>query len=160
MTIKLNPPPLQVPPSFLSDKLTSSFFSGLLNTIYQMWNALYAIRVTARVTTTDATVTSLLRTNVANGKTVMVQAAIVARRTGGTLGADGDSAFYVLTGAYKNVNGVLTGIAAPNLYGGEDQVAWNVGFTTSGTDVIVTVAGDAGNNVTWEGSINVTEVGS
>ena len=160
MTLGLNPPPLQVPPSLLSDKQASAFFSGLINTIYQIWNALYNIRFNAKVKTTDATTTALIRTKVADSKTVMLVCYIVARRTGGTSGTAGDSAFYVLTGAYKNIAGVLTGIGTPDLVAGEDQAAWNVGFSTSGTDAIVTVTGAANNDVTWEGTLSVYEVGS
>lgn len=160
MSIKLNPPPLQVPSSFLQDKQASAFFSGLLNTIYQMWNALYSIRFSAKVTTTDASVTALIRTPVKDGKTVMIVANIVARRTGGSAGANGDSAWYTLSGAYKNIGGVLTGIGTPNLIGGEDQAGWNVGFSTSGSEAVVTVLGAVNNNVTWEGTISTYEVGA
>lgn len=160
MSLKLNPPPLQVPPTFLADKQSTSFFSGLLNTIYQIWTTLYAMRVTAKVKTTDATVTPLLRTKVANGKTVMIQAYIVARRTGGSAGTVGDSAFYILTGAYKNISGVMTGIGTPDLVAGEDQAGWNVAFTSSGIDAVVTVAGAANNEITWEGTVSTYEVGA
>lgn len=160
MTIKLNPPPLQVPGAFLQDKSVAAFFNGLLNTIYQLWNAVYAIRAAVKIKTTDATPTGLIRVKVPNNKTVMIQAHIVARRTGGGSGATGDSAFYVLTGAYKNISGVLTGIGSPNLIGGEDQAGWDVGFTSSATDAVVLVTGAAGNDVTWEGTVSAYEVGS
>lgn len=160
MTLPLNPPPLQVPRSLLSDKEQSSFFSGLLNTLYQVWNALYGIRYNAKVKTTDATPAAVIRTRLAAGKTAMVQAHIVARRTGGSSGTDGDSAFYVLTGAYKNVGGVLTGIATPALIGGEDQSAWDVGFTANSDEIVVLVTGAVGNEITWEGTISVYEVGA
>lgn len=160
MTIKLNPPPLNVPGEWLQDKEKQSFFSQLINTIYQMWTALYGIRFAARIKTTDNTVTALMRTKLDLDRTVLVQAFIVARRTGGTAGTVGDSAFYVLTGAYKNISGVLTGIGAPDLVGGEDQVGWNVGFTTSGQDVVITVLGDTGNDVTWEGTMSTYQAGA
>lgn len=160
MTLTLNPPPLQVPATFLQDKQAAAFFGGLINTIYQLWTATYGIRTQAKVKTTDATTTALIRTKLSSSKTVMIQAFIVARRTGGSAGADGDSAFYVLTGAYKNIAGVLTGIGSPDLIGGEDQAGWDVGFTTSGTDVIVTVLGAANNDITWEGWTSTYEVGA
>ncbi len=160
MTISLAPPPLQIPPDFATDRLKNGFFNALINTIYQMWTALYGIRLKAKITTTDATVTGAVRLPLDSGKTMMVQAHIVARRTGGSAGVDGDGAFYVLTGAYKNIAGVLTGIASPNLYGGEDQAAWNVGFSSSGQDVVVTVAGDVGTEITWEVTVSAYEVGA
>lgn len=160
MTLSLNPPPLQMPPEFAKNKLQNAFFSGLINTIYQLWTNVYGLRTTARVETTDDAVTALLRVNVPEGKTVMLQAHIVCRRTGGNAGTDGDSAYYVLTGAYKNIGGVLSGIGSPDLYGGEDQSAWNVGFSTSTTFAVVTVKGAVNNNVTWEGAVSTYTVGS
>lgn len=160
MTIKLSPPPLQVPGDFLLDKMKQAFFNSLINTIYQLWTAVYAIRTKVKRTTTDATATGLIRVGVDNNKTVMIQAHIVARRTGGSSGTTGDSAWYVLTGAYKNISGVLTGIGSPSLIGGEDQAAWDVGFTNSGTEAVVLVTGAAGNDITWEGTISVYEVGA
>jgi hypothetical protein len=160
MTLRLAPPPLQVPAEFAVDKPKAAFFSSLLNTLYQLWTAVYGIRSTAKVTTTDATVTGLVRIPVRTNKTVMVQAFLVAKRTGGSSGATGDSAFYVLTGAYKNISGVLTGIGTPDLVSGEDQAGWNVGFSTSGEFAVITVTGAANNNITWEGTYSVYEVGA
>lgn len=159
MTIRLSPPPLQVPPQFLQDKQTQGFFSGLLNTIYQLWTAVYSIRNDASVTTTDASTTAVMRIAVDNNTTMMIVANIVARRTGGSSGSVGDSAFYTLTGAYKNINGALTGIGTPALIGGEDQSAWNVGFTTDGVNAVVTVLGAAGNEIKWNATVSTYVVG-
>jgi hypothetical protein len=160
MTISLAPPPLQIPPEFSSNKNIAAFFNGLMNTLYQLWTTVYGIRNTYRVETTDATVTALVRLPVATGKTLMIDATIVARRTGGSAGADGDSAFYKLYGAYRNVAGTLTGIGTPTLFGGEDQAAWNVAFSTSGSSAVVGVTGAANNNITWNGTISTYETGA
>lgn len=160
MSIKVNPPPLQVPSDLLTDRQKAAFFNSLLNTIYQLWTAVYSMQTSAKVSTTDATSTALIRTTVVDGTTVMLDCRIIARRTGGTSGANGDSAYYVLTGAYKNVGGVLTGIGAPTLTGGEDQAAWNVAFSTSGSDAVVIVQGAAGNDITWNGTLSVYEAGA
>lgn len=160
MTISLAPPPLQVPADFLQDKVKQAFFNGLINTIYQLWTATYGIRTTAKLKTTDATPTGLIRVEVPSGRTVMIQAHIVARRTGGSSGTDGDSAFYVLTGAYKNIAGTLTGIGTPDVVQGEDQAGWDVAFSDSGGFAVVTVTGAANNNITWEGTISTYVAGS
>lgn len=160
MSISISPPPLQVPGDFTQDKQKAAFFSGLINTIYQLWTATYAIRTQAKVTTTDATDTALLRVAVPNSKTVMIEARVVARRTGGSSGTAGDSAFYRLTGAYKNISGTLTGIGTPDLIAGEDQAGWNVSFSSSGGNAIVVVKGAANNNITWEGTISTYAVGA
>lgn len=160
MTVNLAPPPLQVPAEFVLDKTKGAFFSGLVNTLYQLWTHTYGIRSNEKVLTTDATTTAIVRIPVATDKTVMIEARIVARRTGGSAGTAGDSAFYTLTGAYKNISGILTGIGTPDLIAGEDQAGWNVGFTTSGTDAVVTVTGAANNNITWEGTFSAFTVGA
>lgn len=160
MTLSIAPPPLQMPPDFAADKLKNAFFSGLINTLYQLWTTVYNIRTTAKVKTTDASTTSMVRIPVKLGTTVMIDAKIVGRRTGGSSGSDGDSAFYKLTGAYKNIGGTLTGVGTPALVGGEDQAGWNVGFTTSSDFAVVTVIGATNNNVTWEGTLSIYTVGA
>jgi hypothetical protein len=160
MTIQLNPPPLQVPGDLNQNKAQQNFWNTLLNTIYQLWNAVYGIRTQVTAQTTDNTVTAIIRVPVREGTTVMIDCKIVARRTGGSSGSDGDSAFYNLTGAYKNVGGTLTGIGTPVLQGGEDQSGWNVGFSNSGTEATVTVLGANNNEITWEGTISTYTVGA
>lgn len=160
MTISLAPPPLDVPGDFAADKPKAAFFSGLLSTLYQLWNTVYSIRSNAKVLTTDATATGLVRISVPTNKTVMIDVFIAARRTGGSAGTIGDSAFYHLTGAYKNVAGTLTGIGTPTLIQGEDQVGWAVAFSSSGEFAVVTVTGAANNNITWEGTFSTYTVGA
>lgn len=160
MTLRVNPPPLQPPADFLLDKPKAAFFGALINTIYQLWTAVYGLQTSATVRTTDSTVTALIRTEIPEGKTVMLECMVVARRTGGSAGSVGDSAFYRLTGAYKNISGVLTGIGSPNLIGGEDQAAWDLGFSTSGTYAVVAVTGANNNNITWEGTLSIYVVGA
>lgn len=160
MAIAVNPPPLQIPPEFASEKLKNKFFSALINTLYQLWTSVYGLRTTFKVNTTDATPTAAIRVPIANNKTTVIEATVGARRNGGTSGATGDSAWYQLLGAYKNINGVLTGIGSPSLLGGEDQAGWDFYFSSSGEEVILTVLGAAGNNITWEGSVTTHVVGA
>lgn len=161
MVSSANPPPLQVPPAFLRDKLMQAFFSGLINTIYQLWTQAFSIRVKIKTLTTDATVTTMLRVPVDEGHSTMIVAYIVARRTGGAgAGSVGDTAWYQLMGCYKNIGGVLTGIGTPSLIGGEDVAAWNVGFSSSAGEALVTLLGEAAVNITWEGTISTYDVGA
>lgn len=160
MVATVNPPPLQVPPQFLQDKLTQAFFSGLINTLYQLWTTTFGIRVNTKTLTTDDAVTAVLRVPVPDGHTVMIAANIVARRTGGTAGVNGDSAWYQLAGAYKNIGGVLTGIGTPTLTGGEDVPAWNVGFSAGIGEAIVTCLGALATNITWQTTVSVYDVGA
>lgn len=161
MVASVNPPPLQVPPTFLKDKLAAAFFAGLIQTIYQLWTTTFQIRTTVRATTTDASITSIYRTVIDNNRTMMITAKIVARRTGGAgAGTIGDSAWYELAGCYKNIGGVLTGVGSPTLTGGEDVAAWNVGFTTVGSEAVVTVLGEAAVNITWIATVSTYDVGA
>jgi hypothetical protein len=160
MTLRLAPPPLAVPDEFAQDKQKNAFFSALLNTIYQMWTALYGIRFSASVKTTDAAATEIMRVQVPTNQTVMLDVVIVARRTGGSSGTTGDSAFYQLTGAYKNISGALTGIGSPGKTGGEDQAAWDVAFSDSGGYALILVTGAANNNITWVGTVYSYTVGA
>lgn len=161
MVASVNPPPLQVPPAFLQDKLMQAFFSGLINTIYQLWTTTFSIRVKTKVLTTDASITAALRVPISDGHSTMITAYIVAKRTGGAgAGAVGDTAWYQLMGCYKNIGGVLTGIGSPSLIGGEDVAAWNVGFSFSGDEALVTVLGEAGVNITWEVTASTYDAGA
>lgn len=103
-----------------------------------------------RVATTDATLTTIATVAVPSNTTLMLEAHIVARRTGGTGGTAQDGAAYVVRGAYKNVAGTATIIGAVNAdFTAEDQAAWAATFNVSGGNVLIQVTGAANNNVTW-----------
>lgn len=154
MTINVNPPPLQIPPEFAADKVKGKFFSGLINTLYQLWTSVYGLRVGMKVITSDATPTAILRVPIQNGKTTMIVGYLAAQNTAG------DSAWYRLMGAYKNVGGTLTGVGTPSLFGGEDQAGWDFYFSSSGQEVVLTVVGAASNDITWEGVASTYVVGA
>lgn len=161
MASTVSPPPIQVPPQFMQDRLMQAFFNGLISTIYQLWTTTYGIRSKSKVLTTDATTTAVLRVPIADGHSTMIVGYIVARRTGGSgAGTVGDTAWYQLMGCYKNIGGVLTGIGSPSLIGGEDAAAWNVGFSSSSNEAIVTVTGEASVDITWESTVSTYDVGA
>jgi len=161
MAVTVNPPPLQVPAEFLKDKSSQAFFSGLITTIYQLWTTTFGIRTAAKVLTTDATLTVILRVPITVGHTTMINATIVGRRTGGGgAGTVGDSGWYQLSGAYKNIAGVLTGIGSPSLFGGEDVAGWDVAFSSSASEVLIAVKGVVGSDITWQASVSTYDVGA
>lgn len=160
MTLTLNPPPLQIPKAFAAEKESASFFSGLINTLYQVWTELYSIRTKVTTKTTDATTTSALRIGIPTDRTMLIEARIVARRTGGGSGATGDSAWYVMKAGFKNIAGTLTQIGSTDLVSGENQAGWNVGVQTSGNNAVIVVLGAAGNNITWESTVSTYTVGA
>lgn len=159
MSVKINPPPLQIPSQLVQDKEMGGFFNALLRTVYQIWNEVFSIRFKEKTTTTDATVTPLQRVLVDTNKSVYIEARVVARRTGGSSGTAGDTAFYVLQGCFKNIGGTVSLVASTILNGGEDQAGWDCGFAISGTQAVVVGTGAVDNNITWESTVSFYEVG-
>jgi len=160
MTIASAPPPLQIPGSFAKDKAIATFFSALLNTIYQMWVALYAQRTQSKIVTTDATPSPMFSVTVNNNTTAMLVVDVCAHRTGGASGSLNDSGFFQAIGAYKNTAGVLTGIGTPSSIAQSDQGTWAINFSSVGTSAVVTVTGAAGNNITWQGTLTTNIAGA
>lgn len=105
----------------------------------------------AQTTTTDATATTLQSVTVPTDSTLLLIAKIVGRRTGGTGGANGDSAVYIRTARYKNVGGTVTINNLQTDYTSEEitQIAWNGTLDVSGTSARIRVTGAANNNITW-----------
>lgn len=159
MSIRINPPPLQIPGQLLTDKELSGFFNALIRTVYQIWTELYSIRFKEKTTTTNAAVTPLQRILVDTNKSVYIEARVIARRTSGSAGAVGDTAFYVLQGCFKNISGTVSLVASTILNGGEDQVAWDCGFGISGNQAVLVGTGAVNNTITWESTVSVYEVG-
>lgn len=114
-----------------------------------------------RAATTDATVTTINTIAVAATTTVMIEAHVRARRTGGTSGTAEDAAGYIIAGTYKNVAGTATLVGAVSAdYTAEDQAGWDATLTASGGNVLLRVTGAANNNVTWHSTVRVMQVSS
>lgn len=166
MSVKVNPPPLQVPGSFFKEGLPLSggkeiggFLQAFIQTVYKLWNEVFSLRFHETTYTTDNTVTPLQRVDVGTNKSVLIEARVIARRTGGSAGTAGDTAWYVLQGGFKNISGTVSLIASSILNGGEDQAGWNLAFAISGTQVVVVGTGATNNNITWESWVSFYEVG-
>jgi len=159
MSVTVNPPPLQIPAQLVQEKETEGFFNSLLRTIYQLWNEVFSLRFREKTLTTDATVTPLQRVLVDVNKSVFIEARVIARRTGGAAGSEGDTAFYILQGCFKNVGGTVSLVAATILNGGEDQTGWDLGYSVSGNQAILVGTGAEDNNITWESTVSFYEVG-
>lgn len=160
MTLPINPPPLQVPSRLNQDRETGGFFDALLRTLYQLWAEVRGQEFFARTTTADATNTALQRVSIPEGRTVFIDAAIVARRTGGSAGSAGDSAAYVRKAAFKNISGTVSLVGSVDTtYTAEDQAGWNCGYAISGTEAVLTATGAANNAITWNSFLKYYEVG-
>lgn len=121
-------------------------------------NGVEAFWLTGTVNTTDATQTTLITFTTATDISYHIEADVIARRTGGTLGAAGDTAAYKVLGFAKNVAGTVTLSTLAVSLGAEDQVLMDATFTVSGTAVRVSVTGTVSNNFTWDGLWKIIRV--
>lgn len=118
------------------------------------------IRYQNRVTTTDATVTTLHTFTIAASNTVGLVVRVVARRTGGVAGTAEDGAFYDISCAVKNVAGTATLIGAVTVTAKEDQAGWDATVDVTGATARVRVTGATNNNVVWHMHATVMAVGT
>jgi hypothetical protein len=102
-----------------------------------------------KITTTNATPTTLHTFAIPANNTVMIEARVIARRTGGSAGAADDGASYTLIRSYTTKAGVVTLLGIHSNFAGEDQAAWDCALVISGTNVIVQVTGATNNNISW-----------
>lgn len=112
-------------------------------------------RITATVDTTTATVTTLDSFTIPTNSVVLVEAKILARRTGGAVGAVGDSASYIRRARYKNVGGTVTVLSVTTEYTSEDVAGYNATLDATGTTGRVRVTGVANTNITWFSSLAI-----
>lgn len=110
------------------------------------------------LSTTDATQSTLQSISTASNKSYMIEARVTARRTGGSGGAAGDSAVYIIRAMAKNVAGTLTVSGVTAEFTQEDQAGWDATIDGSGTTIRVRVTGAANNNVTWNSTVVVDVV--
>lgn len=110
-------------------------------------------------TTTDGSAATIYTFSTATGYTYQILIRMTARRTGGSAGAAGDSASYLIAHSWKNISGVVTGLGSPAfLLTHEDQAGWNVTFSVSGTNVLCQVTGATNNTVNWDMQATIVQV--
>lgn len=103
-----------------------------------------------KLSTTDATPTQITSFAIPDYTTMLVEAKVVARRTGGSAGTDEDGLAYVLKAAFKNVAGTATQIGATEtIIAAKDNAAWGVAFDVNSDDIIIEVTGDTDNDIDW-----------
>jgi hypothetical protein len=112
-----------------------------------------------RVTTADASSAVLYSFSPAADRTYLVEARVVARRTGGAAGTADDGAVYVKSCMVTTKAGTPTINATATVVEQEDQAGWDVTFGVIVGGVFrVNVTGAADNNVTWHGTVVVQDV--
>lgn len=119
-------------------------------------------QIVASVATTDATQTTAATITISSNNTYLIEARIVARRTGGSSGTADDGASYVRRGTYTTKSGTVTLLGSLQTIGTdvEDQAGWDATMDINGSTVRVRVTGAANNNVTWFVDATVQRVGS
>lgn len=101
------------------------------------------------ITTTDATPTTIGTVAIPSSTTVMIEARVTARRTGGTSGTAEDGASYIVVATYKNITGTATEIGESSIYSAEDQAGWAVSVSPSSGNALIQVTGAVDNNISW-----------
>lgn len=137
-----------------SEVLTLSSVATNDDPVYQV--------VQARLTTTNASANQTLQTVALTASmTYMLEARVVARRTGGSAGTAEDGASYSLIGTFKTVGGAATQIGVTTVdHSAESQAAWDANLAVSGANVLVRVTGAANNNIVWHATTIVQNVGT
>lgn len=114
----------------------------------------------AKVLTTDATVTTVQTYTIPASTTWAFDGYVVCRRTGGSSGTAEDGASYRVEGVIKNVAGTATSIGSTVTVIGESQAAWDVTVDVTGATARIRVTGAANNNISWVWTGNVRQVSS
>lgn len=110
--------------------------------------------VGVKVTTTDATKTTIATFQTVSDKTYQVIARIIGRSAT-------NNASYLLAATFKNVAGTLTQVSTTaGTVGQEDNGAWDATLEISGadtTDILATVTGEAALTVYWTCALDILE---
>lgn len=130
--------------------------SGVTSAVQTQLNARVPF-TTATVSTTTATETTLETIATTSNTTLGIECKVAARRTGGTAGATGDAAYYILKARAKNISGTVT-LSTVTSTEFEDQSGWNADLSVSGTNVLLRVTGATNNNIDWKSTTTTIQV--
>lgn len=101
------------------------------------------------VSTTDGTVTTIQTVPTETDTIITIAAWAHGIKTDGSAGAS-----YKMHAAFRNDGGTLTQIGVTDAeFTQEDVGGWNASIATSGTNVLVQVAGAAATNITWSSQV-------
>ncbi len=113
-----------------------------------------------RVTTTDATVTTLDTIAITASYTYLLESRVVARRTGGVAGTADDGAVYIRRAMITTKSGTVTINATQDGLTQEDQAGWDCTLAVSGANILLRVTGAVDNNITWHSTTILQHLGS
>lgn len=136
----------------LALELASTSFPGLISAIdrgnLDQLAAAYLPVTFPNLTTENDTPVQQILAEISTNQCWMVEVQLFAADVG-FLG-DGQCASFDLVGTFKNLNGVLTQVSATTvLWTQKDDAAWDAVFSINGTNLCVTVTGDAIFEVGW-----------
>jgi hypothetical protein len=103
------------------------------------------IRTSATVTTSDATVTTIMSLTTVTDSVEFLEFVIKGMVVGGS-----DVAAYIRRATIKNVAGVASVANFSSEYTYEDVPAWNCSVAVSGATVEIQVTGAAATNISWK----------
>jgi len=107
------------------------------------------------VSTTDATTTTMITVTTATDTAYHV----VAQGIGVNTDDYSEVGSYYRVATFKNDGGTLSQVGSTTeVHAQEDVAGWNVGLSTSGTNIRVRVTGAAATNINWTGTLSVTKV--
>ena len=113
-----------------------------------------------RVTTTDATQTTIHTFTVPTSNTYGITATIVARRTGGTAGTEEDGGMFRKTAVFQNAAGTVAQIGELEGLGASSTGTLAFDFTVTGATVLARVTGDVDTNIVWHMTAKTWQVGT
>lgn len=109
------------------------------------------------LTTINATPTNAStpeKVTISSNDSALFYVKVLARRGGGSAGAAGDSASYILHGLVKDIAGTTSIVGQSIISSFEDQAGWTVALAVSGNDVYLQVTGAADNTINWHYEMN------
>lgn len=109
----------------------------------------------ATVTTTNATVTTILSIPTATDRGYFITIRCLGRQTAPAVN---NTAVYTESYKAKNTAGVVTLSGALNPIQSEDVGTWNLAAAVSGTNVVVQVTGVAATTIVWDTTVIIDEV--
>lgn len=113
----------------------------------------------ARLATTNAVETNLWSLATTADNSYLIECRVIARRTGGSAGADNDTAGYIIRGAFNNTSGTVSIIGAQNedMFR-EDDSTWDIDLETSGANIQLNVTGATNVNITWHATVFIQTI--
>jgi hypothetical protein len=110
-----------------------------------------------RLTTGGASTQTLGSISLTASTTTVVQAVVVARRTGGTSGTPQDGAAYLLHAVFQGT--VQIGTTQQTIIG-RNQAGWDATLDYNTNAARVRVTGATSNDITWHATVRIWSVGT